>query len=56
MHAVFKRELGCTPREYEDQQLATATAQPAIPVPKKKAALASSSTPALQLTEPTNGN
>jgi LacI family transcriptional regulator len=30
MHAVFKRELGCTPREYQDRQLQNEPAQQSL--------------------------
>jgi len=35
MHAVFKRELGCTPREYQEQFVA-GLEHSAAPAPRQK--------------------
>ena len=56
MHAVFKRELGCTPREYQEQMAGDEASRKSVYLPKKKAPVATSPIIVPTVREHANGN
>ena len=56
MHAVFKRELGCTPREYQEQMAGDDASRKSVYLSKKKSPVAAPPMIAPAVREHANGN